>query len=117
MSDIVISFAYDAFLILLPVLAAMLVEWLRRRLGLEKMQRIQKELETKQELAALAVRFAEQFYNDLHGEDKYQKAAEWLSTRAGELGLKVAPGEVKGLIEAALRAFKDEFGGEWAKIA
>ncbi len=117
MSEQFVSLAYDILALLLPVLAAGLVELIRRKLGVEKMQRIQKELETKQELAALAVRFAEQFYNDLHGEDKYQKAAEWLSTRAGELGLKVAPGEVKGLIEAALRAFKDEFGEEWAKIA
>ncbi|HHY93268.1 MAG TPA: holin, partial [Firmicutes bacterium] len=35
--------------------------------------------------------------------------------RAGELGLKVTEDEIKGLIEAALRAFKDEFGEEWAK--
>lgn len=115
MNDILVSLTYDAFLILLPVLAAMLVEWLRRRLGLEKMQKIQKELETKQELAGLAVRLVEQSYQDLKGEEKYNQAADWLVTQAQQRGINVTADEVKGLIEAAVRAFKDEFGEQWAK--
>lgn len=115
MSDTVISFAYDAFLILLPVLAAMVVEWLRRRLGVEKMQKIQKELETKQELAGLAVRLVEQSYQDLKGEDKYNQAADWLVTQAKQRGINITADEVKGLIEAAVRTTKDIFGEEWAK--
>lgn len=115
MNDILVSLAYDAFLILLPVLAAMLVEWLRRRLGLEKMQRIQKELETKQELAGLAVRLVEQSYQDLKGEEKYNQAADWLVTQAQQRGINVTADEVKGLIEAAVRTAKDIFGEEWAK--
>jgi len=103
-------------LVLLAMLAATyVIAWLQKRLGVEKMQQIESELATKKELAALAVRFVEQVYKDLHGEQKYQKAAEWLAARAGELGLRVTPEEIKGLIEAALRAFKDEFGEEWAK--
>lgn len=116
MEDKLLQLAYDLLAILIPALAALAVEYLRRRLGTEKVKRIQEELAAKQELATLAVRFAEQVYRDLHGPDKYQKAAEWLAARAGELGLKVTPEEIKGLIEAALRAFKDEFGEEWAKV-
>lgn len=115
MEQKILALAYDLLAILIPVLAGFIIEFIRRRLGVEKMKRIQEELATKQELAALAVRFVEQVYRDLHGEQKYQKAAEWLAARAGELGLKVTPQEIKGLIEAALRAFKDEFGEEWAK--
>lgn len=115
MSDTVISFAYDAFLILLPVLAAMVVEWLRRRLGVEKMQKIQKELETKQELAGLAVRLIEQSCQDLKGEEKYNQAADWLVTQAKQQGINVTADEVKGLIEATIRTAKDIFGEEWAK--
>ena len=115
MSEMIVSLAYDALLILLPVLAAMLVEWLRRRLGLEKMQRIQKELETKQELASLAVRLVEQSYQDLKGEEKYNQAADWLVTQARQRGINITVDEVKGLIEAAVRTAKDIFGEEWAK--
>ncbi|MGB9886887.1 MAG: phage holin, LLH family [Moorellales bacterium] len=116
MSELVSRLLYDVLILLATVAAGYAVAWLRKRLGVEGMKRIEAELATKQELAALAVRFVEQVYRDLGGEQKYTKAAEWLAARAGELGLTVTADEVKGLIEAALRAFKDEFGEEWAKI-
>lgn len=115
MEDKLLQLAYDLLAILIPALAALTVEYLRRRLGTEKVKRIQEELATKQELAILAVRFVEQVYKDLHGPDKYQKAAEWLAARAQEHGLKLTADEIKGLIEAALRQLKDAFGNEWAK--
>lgn len=115
MSELVSRLLYDILILLATVAAGYAVAWLRKRLGVEGMRRVEAELATKQELAGLAVRFVEQVYRDLHGEAKYQKAAEWLAARAGELGLTVTADEIKGLIEAALRAFKDEFGEEWAK--
>lgn len=115
MHDLISNLLYDVLILLATVAAGYAVAWIRRRLGVEGMQRVEAELATKQELAALAVRFVEQVYKDLHGEEKYIKAAEWLAARAGELGLAVTADEVKGLIEAALRAFKDEFGEEWAR--
>jgi len=117
MEDKLVQLAYDLLAILIPVLAALAVEYLRRRLGTEKVKRIQEELAAKQELATMAVRFVEQVYKDLHGPDKYQKAAEWLAARAGRYGLALTPDEVKGLIEAALRGFKDAFGEQWGKQA
>ena len=117
MHDLLVKVLYDVLILLVTVVAGYAVAWLRKRLGVEGMRRIEAELATKQELAALAVRFVEQVYKDLHGEEKYTKAAEWLAARAGELGLVVTGDEVKGLIEAALRAFKDQFGEEWAKAA
>lgn len=115
MEDKLLQLAYDLLAILIPALAALAVEYLRRRLGTERVKRIQEELAAKQELATLAVRFVEQVYRDLHGPDKYQKAAEWLAARAQEHGLKLTADEIKGLIEAALRQLKDAFGNEWAK--
>jgi len=117
MHDLLNNLLYDILILLASAAAAYAVAWLRKRLGIEGLKKIEVELATKQELAALAVRFVEQVYRDLRGEEKYQKAAEWLAARAGELGLKITPEEIKGLIEAALRTFKDEFGEEWAKQA
>ena len=114
MSAAVSSVIYSVLKLLVTAGVAFFVEYLRRRLGTEKLNRIQEELIAKQNLAALAVRFAEQAYQDLHGADKYNKAAEWLAARAGELGLKVSADEIKGLIEAALRSIKDELGEQWA---
>jgi hypothetical protein len=113
--DLLINLLYNVLILLATVAAAYAVAWLRKRLGVEGIKKIQVEIAAKQELAALAVRFAEQVYRDLQGEEKYQKAAEWLAGRAQELGIAMTADEMKGLIEAALRAFKDEFGEQWAK--
>jgi len=112
--DLLLKIAYDVLAILVPALMALAVELIRRKLGVEKMQQVQKELQTKQDLALLAVKFVEQTYKDLHGQDKYDKAAEWLSGRTKEYGLRITPDEVKGLIESILRMIKDKFGEEWA---
>ncbi len=114
MEKLFLDVSYNFLLILATLLAGFAMAWLRKRIGVEGMNRIGAELATKQKLAALAVRFVDQAYRDLHGEAKYQKAAEWVVARAMELGLKVTPEEIKGLIEAALREIKDEFGNEWA---
>lgn len=117
MEDLLARLLYDLLVLLATIAAGYAVAWLRKRLGVEGMKRIEAELATKQELAALAVRFTEQVYKDLHGPEKYQKAAEWLAARAQEHGLKVSSDEIKGLIEAALRELKDTFGEEWAKAS
>jgi len=115
MEDKLLTLAGNLLAILIPILVGFIMEYLRRKLGTEKMKRIQEELAAKQELALLAVRFVEQVYIDLRGEEKYQKAAEWLVVQAAKVGLKLTADEVKGLIEAALRELKDAFGNEWAK--
>lgn len=115
MSEQIIKIALDVLAVLAPVLAAMLVELLRRKLGTEKLQHLQSELAAKQDLAILAVRFAEQVYKEAGGPEKYNSAAMWLSERALDKGLLISAEEVRGLIEAALRELKDSFGEEWAK--
>jgi LL-H family phage holin len=107
----------NVLIIIVTVAAGFVVAYLRKRIGIEGMHKIEAELALKQELAELAVRFVEQVYKDLHGQEKYSQAAQWLEDRAGEAGLEITANEIKGLIEAALRAFKDEFGEQWAKVA
>ena len=115
MDNLIMVVLENILIILVTLLAGYAVAFIRKRLGVEGMQKIESELAVKQELALLAVRFVEQAYRDLHGEEKYNQAAQWLADRAGEAGLNVTAEEIKGLIEAALRAFKDEFGEEWAR--
>lgn len=115
MSEQIVQIALDVLAVLAPVLAAMLVELLRRKLGTEKLLHLQGELAAKQDLAILAVRFAEQMYKEAGGPEKYHAAALWLSERALDKGLVISAEEVRGLIEAAIRELKDSFGEEWAK--
>ena len=115
MHDLIMTIIENLLIILVTLAAAFVVAYLKRRLGVEGMQKIEKELALKQELAILAVRFIEQVYPALDGPEKYSRAALWLSARLEEKGLSVGPDEIKGLVESALRTLKDEFGNEWAK--
>lgn len=115
MEALIMAVVENLLIIIVTLVAGFVVAYLRKRLGVEGMQRIEAELALKQELAELAVRFAEQVYKDYKGEEKYTAASMWLVDRASEAGLNIYKSEVKGLIEAALRAFKDEFGEQWAK--
>lgn len=102
---------YELLSLLVTLAMAGVVELLRRKIGAERLNKIAWELEQKKELARLAVLFVEQAYKDLHGEEKYGQSAKWLSERAGEIGIKITPDEVKGLIESAVKQFKEE----WSK--
>ena len=115
MHDLIMTIIENILIILVTLAAGFVVAYLKKRLGVEGMQRIERELALKQELALLAVRFIEQVYQDVGGQEKYSRAALWLSARLDERGITISPDEIKGLIESALRELKDEFGNGWAK--
>jgi LL-H family phage holin len=109
-----VKIAMDVLAVLIPALVGLSMEYLRRRLGTEKMRKIQEELLAKKELALLAIKMVEQIYIDIKGQEKYDKAAEWLSQRCKDYGIAVTSDEIQGLIEAAIRTLKDELGDDWA---
>ena len=113
MHDAVLRLLYDIIAVLVPILMAYLAAWIQKRLGSEKVQKIMYELETKKELARIAVMFVQQAYKDLGGPAKYEKAAEWLSDMSDYMGLDLTPEEIKALIEAALKELKAELGEAW----
>ena len=99
--------AIDLAIYLTPILAALLGEYIRRKIGTERIKRIQAELATKTALTTAAVTFAEQAYKDLDGEAKYEAALEWLTDQALSVGLKITVDEARGLIESAVLALKN----------
>lgn len=113
--SVITSLATSVLVIILPALAAMAAELLRRKLGVEKMAAIQRELETKQDLGVLAVRFAEQAYRDYDGDVKYNAAAKYLAKQASVRGLKISEQEIQGLIESSIRTLKENFSDAWSK--
>ena len=60
----------------------------------------------KEELAGLAVAFAEQAYKEAMGPEKYKYAKEWLTAQLNRRGLDVQQAEIEGLIESAVSEFK-----------
>lgn len=115
MDTILINLAQNFLSLVIPVIAVMIVEVIRRYLGLQKMAQINRAIVSKKALALIAVRFVEQSYQDLHGQEKFDKAAEWLVEQVNQYGFSISESEIKGLIEAALHQLKDEFVSEWQK--
>lgn len=116
MEYLTITMIENILVILVTLFTGFIVAYLHKKLGVEGVQKVKLELELKQELAKLAVKFIEQVYRDYDGREKYALAALWISDRAKELGININEDEIKGLVESILRTFKDEFGERWADI-
>lgn len=110
-----ISVALTLLTVLIPALAAIAVELLRRKVGVEKMIAIQEELNAKQEMGLMAVRFAQQAYKDYDGAKRYGIAAKFLSSQARARGLKLSEQEIRFIIESSLRMLKDNFVEAWTQ--
>lgn len=67
------------------------------------------EDKTKKEVAAQVVKYVEQVYKDLHGEDKLEKAIEASADILNEKGIKVTDLELRVLLEAALAELNNAF--------
>ncbi|KUK51912.1 MAG: Phage holin, LL-H family [Desulfotomaculum sp. 46_296] len=118
MEDLVLRLAYDILAILITMAVALLIGWLKKKLAIEGIKKVQEELTAKQELALLAVKAVEQLWGGvLHGDEKVQKATEFISEQAAKVGLAISPEEIRTLIEWAVRTMKDEFGEAWGKVA
>lgn len=64
---------------------------------------------TKKDVAELVVKYIEQVYKDIHGEEKLQKALEAFSEMLGEKGITISDLEMRVLLEAALAEFNNAF--------
>ena len=64
---------------------------------------------TKEKVAKNAVRFVEQVYKDLHGEDKLTEAIDAAVEMLAEKGITVSQLEMRVLIEAAVAEFNKAF--------
>ena len=67
---------------------------------------------TKENVAKTAVKFVEQVYKDLHGEEKLNAALEAASEMLAEKGITVSHLEMRVLIEAAVAEFNEAFKKE-----
>lgn len=64
---------------------------------------------TKKAVAKTCVEAIEQLYKDLHGQEKYDKAAEAIVEMLNEKGITITDLELKMLIEATVNKFNEAF--------
>ncbi len=63
----------------------------------------------KREVAAQVVKYVEQVYKDLHGEEKLAKAIEAAAEMLNEKGVTISELELRVLLESALAELNDAF--------
>ena len=63
----------------------------------------------KQDIAKAVVRFVEQCYKELHGEEKLKAALNRASTIMAEKGIDFSETEMETLIESAVAEFNEAF--------
>lgn len=68
--------------------------------------------ETKERIARVVVKYTEQVWNDLHGEEKLEKALEAFSEMLTEKGIAISDLEMRVYLEAALAEFNNAFNKE-----
>lgn len=108
-----VQLMFDVLKIVLPVLGVMLVRYLFSKVGIDKQDKIKSMIENKKDLAIIAVRFVEQVYKDIDGEEKFHQAFQWVADAFEKYGYSVDANEIEGLIEATLKQMKDEFADQW----
>lgn len=65
--------------------------------------------ETKEKVAELVVKYTEQVWKDLHGEEKLDKALEAFSEMLAEKGITISDLEMRVYLESALAGFNNAF--------
>jgi hypothetical protein len=63
----------------------------------------------KREVAAQVVKYVEQVYKDLHGEEKLEAAIDAAAEMLNEKGITISDLELRVLIEAAVAEFNEAF--------
>lgn len=66
---------------------------------------------TKKDVVETTVKYVEQIYKDLHGEQKLQKAKENILELLNQKGISITELEMNVLIESVCNSFKKEIKG------
>lgn len=94
----------SAIITALGTALGLFVKWLYNKTIGEKMKE-----ETKEKVAALVVKYTEQVWTDLHGEEKLEKALEAFSEMLAEKGITISDLEMRVYLESALAGFNNAF--------
>lgn len=65
--------------------------------------------ETKKDLAETVIKYVEQVYKDIHGEEKLEAALDAFANMLAQKGISISELEMRVYLEAALAKFNDAF--------
>lgn len=98
---------------LIPMLATILTA-IASYVGLQIKKLYEKKIntETKKAIVSDVVKMVEQVYKDIHGEDKYNKAVQYITDALNEKNIPITDLEIKYLIESTCSEFVKEIKEE-----
>lgn len=70
------------------------------------------KLDTVKEIARVVVKFVEQVYKDIHGEEKMEEALKAFSEMLNNKGITISELEMRVYLESALAEFNEAFNKE-----
>lgn len=70
------------------------------------------KFDTVKEIARVVVKFVEQVYKDIHGEEKLDKALEAFAEMLNNKGITISELEMRVYLESALAEFNEAFNKE-----
>jgi hypothetical protein len=70
------------------------------------------KLDTVKEIARVVVKFVEQVYKDIHGEEKMEEALEAFAEMLNNKGITISELEMRVYLESALAEFNEAFNKE-----
>lgn len=107
--ELITTVGAAAVLVIVGVLGILALGMAGRRMAGARRAPLPADPAARRELAALVLRFVEQAYRELNGEERVDRAVAWLVERVREKGADVDEKEIQGLIEAAAAAAGEAF--------
>ena len=90
-----------------------IIAFLKKKVGLENLKKIDAELSTNEEMAKLVVLYIQKKFETADGETKFNEAYIALSEMLEKKGINLTETEIQVLIESSLKLLKKEFGDIW----
>lgn len=92
--------------ILIPALIGIAIQWIRKQVGIQRLEEIQRELYIKQELVTKGIIFAEQAYKEANGNVKFNHALNWIVKQLAFLKINTTTDEIHGFIDSLVAEVK-----------
>lgn len=108
----IITIGYALGLLLGILCVAILI----KAFGATRLRAIANSLELKQQYVDSAVKYVQQKYPDITGEEKFRQAYCIVIQNLENIGINITEEQLEELIESAVRGFKDSFGSQWTKM-
>jgi hypothetical protein len=117
MEQLLTQLLQDLLYALVSLIIGFGVSLLHKYNGSAKLQKIQQELATHEDLAKGVILAVQSIYTDLNGGAKLDQATKMLSSKLDSVGIKLSAVDIRGLIESTLVKAKSEFQDAWSKEA